>query len=134
MVKTRTFSIGHSAVLTENSWTWEGGDSQKPQLKPKLARNPRRVDCVGFPHNLHCFFFLSFFYCCSITVVPIFPHCSPLPCLPPFPQSIPTLLSIPWVIDTCSLTRPFPLFPPLSPPPTPVLLSLFLDSMPLVLF
>ena len=64
--------------------------------------------------------FYSFFvlcYCCSLTVVPLFSHCSPLPSHPSLPQSIPTL--DPWVIYTCSSTRPFPFFPPLSPSPLP---------------
>ena len=46
-----------------------------------------------FPSFLPSFlpFFLSFFYCCSSTVVSIFPH-SPLPHLPPPPILSPTPL------------------------------------------
>ena len=74
------------------------------------------------------------FYRYSITVVPFF---SPFPSSThpnlhshsEFPQCCPC----PWVIHTCSLSSPFPLFPPL--PPSPLLtVSLFHVSMPTVLF
>ena len=69
--------------------------------------------------SVFLFFYFLFFYC-SVAVVPIFPCCSPLP-LPPlspcshnqFPPCCP------WVIYTCSVTRPFPFFLPLSLSPLP---------------
>ena len=48
-------------------------------------------------YPLVCLWSILSEFCCSVTVVPIFPHCSPLPCLPspsPLPQSIPTLFSM----------------------------------------
>ena len=75
---------------------------------------------------------LCIFYCCSMTIVPIFPLLFSVS-LPSTPQSIPTLLSCSWIIYTCSFTRPFP--PPFLPHPSPVVaVSLFLVSIPLVLF
>ena len=80
-------------------------------------------------------FFQIFFYCCSITFVSIFPislschthpnsHSQSSPCYP-----------CPWVIYTCSLTRPFSFFLPFSCNPSSLVsVSLFLVSMPLVLF
>ena len=61
------------------------------------------------------FIFFRFCYGCSITVVPISPHCSPLPCPQPPHSPSPPCCPCPWVIYTCSLTRPFPFFPLLSP-------------------
>ena len=59
------------------------------------------------------YFILFLFYYCSITVVPIFPHCSPLLCPPlHFHSQSPPCCPCPWVIYTCSLTRPFPLIAP----------------------
>ena len=58
--------------------------------------------------------FLTFFYCCSVTVVPIFLHCSPLPFPPPLIQSSPNHCPCAWVLYTCFLTWPFSSFPQLS--------------------
>ena len=84
----------------------------------------------------------GFFNCFSTIVVPIFPRCSPLPhpacslthklC---FHSQSPPCCPCLWVFYTCSLTRPFPFFPSLSPSPSHlVTVSLFLISMSLVLF
>ena len=61
------------------------------------------------------FFYLCFFYCCSSTVVSISPSTAPTPAFPTsLPQSYPPCLvhvsftHVPW--------QPFPLFLPLSPP------------------
>ena len=63
--------------------------------------------------SFHSFIFI--FYCCWVTVAPIFPHYSPPPYLPPHPtlDPLPHCLC-PWVHYTWSL-RSFPFFPPLSP-------------------
>ena len=54
---------------------------------------------------------------CSITVTPVFFHYSSLPSpLSALSQS-PHCSPYPWVIHTCSSTRPFPFIPPLSPQP-----------------
>ena len=93
---------------------------------------------VVFLDFLFVFSYKVFFYCCSITVVQIFPHSSPLLCphAPSIlPLPIPTLLPCTWVIYTCSLLDPSPSF--LLYPCSPSLLvavSLFLVSMLLVLF
>ena len=73
----------------------------------------------GFPfyHILTmCYLLSSFFSCYSIRVVPIFP---PLPSSTqptPAPTVNPHTIVCPWVIHSCSLTAPFPVFPPFSPP------------------
>ena len=78
----------------------------------------------------------SFFYCCSITVVPISPCCSPLTHPPPVPTNNPhpvvhvhgSFIPISWLDSS-------PSFPSYSPLPTPlVTASLFLSSTSLVLF
>ena len=83
-----------------------------------------------------CLLFLFYFIlnCYSVTVVPIFPS------LPSSTQSTPCSHSqsphhclCSCVIHTCSLTSPFPFFPPLSPSPL-VSVSPFHVSMPVVLF
>ena len=70
-----------------------------------------------------CFYFLfmvflHLFYCCSSTVVNIFPQPLPLPSSPPTPtshlQSYPLWLC-PWVLYACSLTM-LPLLSPVYPP------------------
>ena len=54
---------------------------------------------------------------------------------PLLPQSSPPCFPCPWVIYTCSLTSPFSSFSPYHPLTSPlVAVSLFLVSMPLVLF
>ena len=59
----------------------------------------------------------GFFYCFSITVVPIFPLA--LPCPPPHSHSqSPPCCPCPWLLYTCFLTRPFPFFLLLSPCPS----------------
>ena len=83
------------------------------------------------PHQPGLFFFLLF-----TTVVPVFLplHFSSQPHPLPTPQLIRTLLSCPRVIHTCSLTNPFPLFPPFPSPRFPLAaVSLFHVSMPVVL-
>ena len=76
--------------------------NQKQQIKPSY------------------YFYFSLFYC-SITVVSIFPSLLS-PALPTLhlPHSIllPSCLYS-WVLYTCSLTWPFPFFPPLSSSPLP---------------
>ena len=65
--------------------------------------------------SLKNFFSYLFYYSC--------PNFSPFalfcPAHHPLPQSVPTLLSTSMGIYTCSLTSPFPFFPPLSPSPAP---------------
>lgn len=77
---------------------------------------------------------IFFFYCCSVTVVPYFPYCSPLSCPPLLPGSIPPL-SLPmnplFMFFFLSLPPFFPL-PPLYS--LLVTLSLFFISKSLVLF
>ena len=86
------------------------------------------------------FFFLFpagiFFYCCSRTVVPIFP--------PPLSPAPPTLTSHPPSFPTLALSMgplymflddPFPSFPYYPPPPSPlVTVSLFFISTSMVIF
>ena len=81
------------------------------------------------------FFSFSFFYCCSCTVVSIFPSLlSPAPPTPTsHPQSYPLWLC-PWVLYTCSLMT-LSLLSPVTPFPSPlVTVSLFFISMSLVIF
>ena len=63
---------------------------------------------------------LHFFNCYSITVVSMFP---PLPSsthlIPHFHSQFPHCCPCPQAIHTCSLSIPFPLFPPLTPSPLP---------------
>ena len=75
-------------------------------------------------HSYNCIrqniLFSFFFYCCSSTVVSVFP--SPLPPLLHRPLPLPTLhptplLLCPCVLYTCSLMT-LPLFPPSFPSPT----------------
>ena len=98
--------------------------------------NPVSVCLLGmWPHhtkerNLQ-FFKLLFYYSC--------PNFSPFSLLhpghPQLPQLIPTLLSMSMGIYTRSFTGPFPVFPPLSLSPIPlVALSLLHISMCLVRF
>ena len=73
--------------------------------------------------SFFCIKILKNCYWCSFTVAPI---------LPPLPSSAqptfhshsqsPSRCPCPWVIHTCSLTNPFPFFPPLysSPLPSPL--------------
>ena len=84
--------------------------------------------CFVFSSGSVCFYLFTylfiyvfiylFYYCYSVTAVPIF---SPLPsCAQPTPRShspSPYCSPCPWVIHTCSLSSPFPFFPPLSPSP-----------------
>ena len=87
---------------------------------------------------LHFFYFKITFYCCSIIVVPFFPLYSPLPYPSPtyYIQSSPnsfvfvhgSFIHVPGLGPSPS----FPCYPPLPFPLVPV--SLFLVSMPLVLF
>ena len=74
----------------------------------------------------------DFFYCCSSTN---FVHYSPSPQPSPPPSLNPDLLWLcPYVLYTCSC-QTFPLFPPLSPPCSPLVTdSLLLISMSLVIF
>ena len=61
----------------------------------------------------------NIFYCCSVTGVPIFLHCSLLPHPPHTLKVNPHSYSCPWVTYICSLNRPFPFSPLLSPSPCP---------------
>ena len=84
-----------------------------------------------------CFpFFLSFFfkllYCCSITVVFIFPSLLPPPANP---TSLPCFRPTPWFCPSVLYSSSWKPFPPLSPPPSPLaIVRLFLTSMSLVIF
>ena len=71
-----------------------------------------------------------FFYCCSLTVVPIFPCCSLLPCPQPTPivnshslvQVHGSFIHVPWLYPSPS----FLLYsPPPTPPPPPIWLMSF---------
>ena len=79
--------------------------------------------------------FLFFSYCCSSTIVSIFPPLLyPTPPTPP-PTLNPTPLCLcPWVLYTCSLMT-YPFFPPYLPLPSPlVTVSLFFISVSLIIF
>ena len=60
------------------------------------------------------------YYFCSITVFLISPHCSHLPLPPSSHSQSPPCCLCPWVIYTCSLTKSFPFFPPISPLNPPI--------------
>ena len=83
-----------------------------------------------------CCWGIFFFYCCSITVVPTYPHCSPLLCPHPTPtvNTHPvihvhgSLITVPWLDPSPSFLS----YP--APPVSLVSVSLFFVSMPLVLF
>ena len=79
-------------------------------------------------------FAIFIFYFLIVALLPLsnfLPLLSPAqPCLSHSHLQSPPSCPCPWVIYTCSLTRPFPFFPSLSPLVT---VSLFLVSMPLVL-
>ena len=89
-------------------------------------------------HRFYIFYFI--FYCCSITVVQIFPPL--LSIALPTPHSLsqsPPCCLCPWVLYTCSLTRPLPLlspvFPsPLSPGHCPFVLYFYVAGSVLLLF
>ena len=85
-------------------------------------------DDDGDDENISSYHLFFLIFGCSITVIAIFPHYSPLPCLPHLPHSIFPLSTLhsppfrcpcPWVFYTCSLTWLFPYCPPLSPSPSP---------------
>ena len=69
------------------------------------------IDILIYLRYLLYHYFI-YFYCCSITVVPVSPLSSPMPYLP---QSTPPSCPCSCVIYTCSLTRPFHFFPPFPP-------------------
>ena len=78
------------------------------------------TDCFNVKFKSRSILLPSFFYCCSITVVPLFPELlsPPYPPLPPtVSPPLPQFLC-PWVFYTCSLTVR-PLLSPLSPFPLP---------------
>ena len=97
--------------------------------------------------------FFDIFIDYAITVVPFLPLHSNPSCPPP-PSHIPPYISCPWVILISSLASTFPTiflpspvyFPPiiyaiyslylspLSPPPTPLLITLHVSSISVVLF
>ena len=63
---------------------------------------------------------LKIFYCCSIIVVPLIPPLLSSVLPPPHSVSLPPPhCPCPWVLYTCSLTWPFPIFPLLPPSPNP---------------
>ena len=63
--------------------------------------------------------YLSYIYCYSTTVVPIFPLCPPPPIPTPLPHSqFPHCCPCPWSFIHV-LCHPLPFFPPLSPSPHP---------------
>ena len=72
-----------------------------------------------FSHVCQSFLFLFKVYCSSISIVPNFP----LLLSPALPASshrqAPLCCPCPWVIYTCSLTKPFPFFLPFSLTPLP---------------
>ena len=85
----------------------------------------------GFIHKFFPHFLLLFKYNCLhfLPTTPLQPQLAPLPTLDPTP-----VWFCPSVLYTCS-RKPCPLFPPLSPPTSPlVTVSLFLISMSLVIF
>ena len=86
---------------------------------------------------LICFFVLTVFYCCSITIVPVFPwlffHAPPTS--PPLPQSIPHIVHAHESSIRVPLLVPSPSFPYYPPFPSPlVTVSLFFISTSLILF
>ena len=83
-----------------------------------------------------CFLLNTFqFYSCSSTVFCLFSPPLPHPSYPHLPALFPPRRRFcPCVLFNCS-SKPFTLFPPLSPPLSPlVTVSLFLISMSLVIF
>ena len=89
-----------------------------------IRPHERNIDMPRTKKHSFFHFKWEFFFYCSITVVPILPlWLSPtLPTHHSHGQS-PPHWPCPWVLSTCSLTRPFPFFPPL--PPFPQSLSVF---------
>ena len=84
---------------------------------PKVREQPPKQIPFHYTRDYQCGIFIYFliFYCYKITVVPVLPssaqptpgfHSQSLHCCP-----------CPWVICTCSLTSPFPFFPPYTPLP-----------------
>ena len=100
----------------------------------KVVKNTLIKTNLHFGYN--CIYFILFYillfnYTCP-NFSPVVLLASPTPCS--HSQSPPCCLC-PWVICICYLTRHFPCFPFLSSYPLPlVTVSLFLVSMPLVLF
>lgn len=64
------------------------------------------TNCICYKARyLWTFYLFIFIYCCSFTAVPVFPHCSPLPC-PLSRSNSQSSSSYPWpgVLYTCFLT------------------------------
>ena len=81
----------------------------------------------------NCWFFKKLFYCCSITVVCIFPQ--PLPHTPAKLTSLPCFHPPPWFCPCVLYSSSQKPFPTLSPPPSLLaIVRLFLISMSLVIF
>ena len=86
-----------------------------------LSKNFTFLQCVGIQIQSFFFFLLFknsclFYYSCP--KFPPFALCHPAA---PHPQSpSPHCCPCPWVIHTCSLTNPFPFFPPFSALPLPL--------------
>ena len=74
---------------------------------------------------------IAFYY----SFLSFFPFVLLCPAYPSSHSQSPHCCSSPWVIHTCSLSSPFPVFPPVYPSLSPVTaVSLFHASMSLVLF
>ena len=84
---------------------------------------------IGLFFKMFCF---TLFYCCSITVVCIFPTIPPTPAKP---TSLPCFHPLPWFCPCVLYSCSWKPFPPLSPPTFPlVTVRLFSISMSLVIF
>ena len=78
--------------------------------------------------------FFKLLYCCSITVVCLFPHLS-LPPTPAKPISLPCFQAPPWFCPCVLYSSSWKPFSLLSLPPSPLaIVRLFLTSMSLVIF
>ena len=93
--------------------------------------------CVCVPKGTNSIFIYLciYFYCCSSTVVSIFPPSlsSASQTFTSHPQSFPPLWFCPWVLYTCSLMTLSSIFPHYLSPPSPlVTVSLFISVTPVV--
>ena len=96
-----------------------------------MGQESKYVLCGYLFYSFFFFSFLKLFYCCSITVLCIFPQHSPPPQPNPPPLLPPFCLVCPCVLYSSSW-KPFP---PLSPPTSPLaIVRSFLISMSLVIF